>query len=58
MQIPTLNKYIKSNQNKLIMEINALKELPIYLLFVIIISTTMTVVSLFIGKKRLKPDNF
>ena len=58
MQIPTLNKYIKSNQNKLIMEINALKELLIYLLFVIIISTAMTVVSLFIGKKRLKPHNF
>ena len=58
MQIPTLNKYIKSNQNKLIMEINALKELLIYLLFVTIISTAMTVVSLFIGKKRLKPHNF
>ena len=58
MQILTLNKYIKSNQNKLIMEINALKELLIYLLFVIIISTAMTVVSLFIGKKRLKPHNF
>ena len=62
MQIPTSNKYMKSNQNKLIMEINALKELLIYLLFVIIIviiiSTAMTVVSLFIGKKRLKPHNF
>ena len=58
MQILTLNKYIKSNQNKLIMEINALKELLIYLLFVTIISTAMTVVSLFIGKKRLKPHNF
>ena len=25
MQIPTLNKYIKSNQNKFVMETNALK---------------------------------
>ena len=58
MQIPILNKYIKSNQNKFIMEANALKELLIYLLFVIIIiviiiSTATTIVSLLTGKKTL-----
>ena len=35
MQISTLNKYINSNQNKFIMETNALKEPLIYLLNVI-----------------------
>ena len=66
MQIPILNKYIKSNQNKFIMETNALKELLIYLLFVtviviiivIIINTATTIVSLLIGKKTLKPHIF
>ena len=55
MQIPTLNKYIKSNQNKFIVETNALKEILIYLLFVIvivvIITTATTIVPLLIGKK-------
>ena len=65
MQIPTLNKYIKPNQNKLIMETNALKELLIYLLFVIviiifviIITTATTIASLLKGKKILKPHIF
>ena len=31
MQIATLNKFIKSNQNKFIIETNALKESFIYL---------------------------
>ena len=50
MQLPTLNKYIKSNQNKFIVETNALKEILIYLLFVtvivIIITTAATIVPL------------
>ena len=65
MQIPTLNKFIKSNQNKFIMETNALKELLIYLLFVIviiiiviIITTATSIVPLLIGKKTLKPHIF
>ena len=63
MQMPILNKHIKSNQNKFIMETNALKELLIYLLFVIIIiviiiSTATTIVSLLTGKKTLKPHIF
>ena len=65
MQIPTLNKFIKSNQNKFIMETNALKELLIYLLFVIviiiiviIITTTTSLVPLLIGKETLKPHIF
>ena len=66
MQIPTLNKHIISNQNKFIMERNALKELAIYLLFVIvviiniaiIITTATTVVSLLIGQKTLKSHIF
>ena len=67
MQIPTLNKYIKPNQNKLIMETNALKELLIYLLFVIVIviiifviivTTATTIASLLKGKKILKPHIF
>ena len=62
MQIPTLNKFIKSNQNKFIMETNALKELLIYLLFVIviiiiviIITTATSIVPRLIGKETLKP---
>ena len=62
MQIPTLNKFIKSNQNKFIMEANALKELLIYLLFVIviiiiviIITTATSIVPRLIGKETLKP---
>ena len=62
MQIPTLNNYIKSSQNKFIVETNALKEILIYLLFVIaivvIITTTTTIVPLLIGKKTLKPHIF
>ena len=62
MQKPTLNKYIKSNQNKFIVETNALKEILIYLLFVtvivIIITTAATIVPLLIGKKTLKPHIF
>ena len=63
MQIPTLNKYIKSSQNKFIVETNALKEILIYLLFVIAIvviiaTTTTTIVPLLIGKKTLKPHIF
>ena len=66
MQIPTLNKYIKSNENKFIMERNILKVLVIYLLFVIviiiniviIITTATAVVSLLIGKKTLKSHIF
>ena len=66
MQIPTLNKFIKSNQNKFIMETNALKELLRYLLFVIviiiiiviIITTTTSIVPLLIGKETLKPHIF
>ena len=61
MQIPTLNKYIKSSQNKFIVETNALKEILIYLLFVIaivVIITTTTIVPLLIGKKTLKPHIF
>ena len=65
MQIPTLNKFIKSNQNKFIMETNALKELLIYLLFVIviiiiviIITTATSIVPLLIGRETLKPHTF
>ena len=62
MQIPTLNKYIKSNQNKFIMETNALKEPLLYLLFiiiiVIIIIVIITAATTIVGKEDTKTKYF
>ena len=58
IQIPTLNKYIKSNQNKFIMETNALKKPLIYLLFIIIIIVIITATTTIVGKKDTKTKYF